>query len=359
MRYYIKIKLYFLIFVLSIIFAIFFFEIYSSFKKDLFPSYGWQTNNIMSEKVQQCNNKNIGVFGDSFVEYYGKNKINLVEILDFNIKDYNLCNFGLSGTDINQYINRFLFVLENNVKLEKAIFFLYEGNDFSDFRYTKIEKIEYNADQNIDRNISPFKHFVKSTNTFNIIYREIIKKYFFKNKINENLVKKLYSEKNKYFEVPYDKAIERLRSTPEQYKKLFSSDILNINFYKLALRNPNYFIDIFEGDEYKLQRKITFKHLNFINKLCIRNNIDCKIIIIPNDEFLFAEAKEKYTKIFRFNFHKRFGKSRIVKDILNNYVNIFYPEDILEYNDYIKNDMHLTSSGNKKIAKFVTNKIIN
>ena len=329
MKYYINIKLYFFIFVLSIIFAIFFSKFILLLKKSF--SFIWLANdNIMSKKIQKCNNNSIGVFGDSFVEYYGKNKINLVEILDLNIKDHNFCNFGLSGTDINHYINRFLFVLENNVKLEKAIFFLYEGNDFSDFRYTKIEKIKYDANQNIDRNLPALKHFVKSTNTFNIIYREIIKKYFFKNKINENLVKELYSEKNKYFEVSYEEANERLKSTPEKYKKLFSADILNINFYKLALRNPNYFHDIFEGDDYELQREITFKHLNFINKLCTQNNIDCKIIIIPNDEFLFAEAKEKYTKIFRFNFHKRFGKSKIVKDIFNKYINLIYTEGIIQ-----------------------------
>ena len=32
-----------------------------------------------------------------------------------------------------------------------------------------------------------------------------------------------------------------MNNTPDKYKKLFSADILNTSFYRLALRNPNYF----------------------------------------------------------------------------------------------------------------------
>ena len=45
------------------------------------------------------------------------------------------CNFGLSGNEITIYINRFLYTLEEDLKFDKAIFFFYEGNDFSSFRY--------------------------------------------------------------------------------------------------------------------------------------------------------------------------------------------------------------------------------
>jgi hypothetical protein len=353
-------KIYLIIFLFSIIFTVIIFEIYSSYRKDLFPSYGWQTDNIMKNKIKKCNHeKNIGVFGDSFVEYYGEDKANIVEILDNKFINYNLCNFGLSGTDTTHYIDRFLFTLENNIKMEKVIFYLYEGNDFSDFRYSKIDKIKYNSKNIIDRNLSLPKKIVKSTNSLNIIYREVIKKYFFKNRINEAFVKNLYNKKNKYFEVPYENALERVNDTPNEYKKLFSADILNINFYALALRNPNYFKEIFDGARYDQQSKITFKHLDFLNDLCKKNNLDCKIIIIPNDEFLFIEAKKKYSDVFRFNYHKNFGKSKIVKEILNKYENIFYPENIFEYEDYIANDMHLTASGNQKLAKFTFNLISN
>ena len=227
------VKIYSIIFLISLIFTVIIFEIYSSYRKDLFPSYGWQTDNIMKNKIKKCNHeKNIGIFGDSFVEYYGEDKINIVEILDTKFRNYNLCNFGLSGTDTTHYIDRFLYALENGVKMEKVIFYLYDGNDFSDFRYSKIDKIKYNSENHIDRNLSLPKKIVKSTNFLNIIFREVIKKYFFKNRINEKFVKDLYTkQKNKYIEVPYENSLERVNNTPNEYKKLFSSDILNINFY--------------------------------------------------------------------------------------------------------------------------------
>ena len=122
--------------------------------------------------------------------------------------------------------------LKMQLKWKKVIFYLYDGNDFSDFRYSKIDKIKYNSENHIDRNLSLPKKIVKSTNSLNIIYREVIKKYFFKNRINEKFVKDLYTkQKNKYIEVPYENALERVNNTPNEYKKLFSSDILNVNCY--------------------------------------------------------------------------------------------------------------------------------
>mgnify|MGYP003682573075 FL=1 len=116
-------KIYSIIFLISIVFTLIIFEIYSSYRKDLFPSYGWQTDNIMKNRIKKCNHeKNIGIFGDSFVEYYGEDKINIVEFLDTKFRNYNLCNFGLSGTDTTHYIDRFLYALENGVKMEKSNF---------------------------------------------------------------------------------------------------------------------------------------------------------------------------------------------------------------------------------------------
>ena len=47
------------------------------------------------------------------------------------------------------------------------------------------------------------------------------------------------------------------------------------------------------------------------------------------------------SNVFRFNDQKEFGKSKIERDLLKKYDNIFYPENILEYKDYIVNDMHI------------------
>ena len=47
--------------------------------------------------------------------------INFVNILNQNSNQF--CNFGLSGIDINDYINRFLYIYEK-IELKEAIFFI-------------------------------------------------------------------------------------------------------------------------------------------------------------------------------------------------------------------------------------------
>ena len=127
---------YIFIILISSLIAVLIFEIHANYRSDLYPSYGWQNNNVLNKKIEKCNeNKNIGVFGNSFVEYFGNDKNNLVNILDKKFEKYNLCNFGKSGDSINHYNSRFLKVLKSDAKLDKAIFFIYEGNDFYEFRY--------------------------------------------------------------------------------------------------------------------------------------------------------------------------------------------------------------------------------
>ena len=67
----------------------------------------------------------------------------------------------------------------------------------------------------------------------------------------------------------------------------------------------------------------------------------------------------KNVNIFRFNHQPDFGKSKIVEDIIEKYDNIFYPENVLRYEDYIKNDLHLTGIGNLKIANFTLQNLNN
>ena len=355
----------FLIFLfLTFLFIIIFLEIYASINTKKFPSYGWQIDNKIEDKINSCKNKSlkvVTVFGDSHVEYHGENSSNLVYQLQKNFTNNYMCNLSLSGTDTTHYIDRFLYTLESDLQFNKAIFYLSESNDFADFRYKNIEDIKYNLKNKIDRELSIIMRFVKSYYALNIIYREGVKKYLLKNKIDEEFVKEIYSNKKyKYLEAPFDDALQRMINTPKKYKKLFSADILNINFYKLALRNPNYFKENFGQDKnFDKQKKIAFKHLDYINNVCQKNKIECTIMIVPNDQFLFAEAKKKYSEIFRFNIQKEYGKSKIVKELLKNYENIFYPDNVLEYKDYIIDDMHLTGSGNKKLAKFTNNLITN
>ena len=367
---------YIFIILISSLIAVLIFEIHANYRSDLYPSYGWQNNNVLNKKIEKCNeNKNIGVFGDSFVEYFGNDKNNLVNILDKKFKNYNLCNFGKSGDSINHYNSRFLKVLKSDAKLDKAIFFIYEGNDFYEFRYLDYKNLEnikinrlddfvikgnkifdYSDKFILDRKLSFFKNIIKSTYTLNLIYREFIKKYIVTKDINEEFVKEIYSS-DKYFEVDLNQAIIRMKQTPQKIKKLLSADILNINFYKLALRNPNYFNQIFNPNfkQFELQKNIAKKHINFINQKCLNYKIICKIVIIPADIFLFENAKIKYNKKFMFDNQKEFGKSKIVKFLTSYFDNVYYPKNILSYNDYIENDMHLNGNGNRKIANFVYN----
>ena len=367
---------YIFIILISSLIAVLIFEIHANYRSDLYPSYGWQNNNVLNKKIEKCNeNKNIGVFGDSFVEYFGNDKNNLVNILDKKFKNYNLCNFGKSGDSINHYNSRFLKVLKSDAKLDKAIFFIYEGNDFYEFRYLDYKNLEnikinrlddfvikgnkifdYSDKFILDRKLSFFKNIIKSTYTLNLIYREFIKKYIVTKDINEEFVQEIYSG-DKYYEVDLNQAIIRMKQTPKKIKKLLSADILNINFYKLALRNPNYFNQIFNPNfkQFELQKNIAKKHINFINQKCLNYKIICKIVIIPADIFLFENAKIKYNKKFMFDNQKEFGKSKIVKFLTSYFDNVYYPKNILSYNDYIENDMHLNGNGNRKIANFVYN----
>ena len=367
-----------LIIILSItfFFILLFLEIYASLNHHKFPSYSWQTDNIMENKVNYCKKKSskkkIGVFGDSAIEYHGENLSNIVQQLSKKFTNHSLCNFGLSGSEMTLYINRFLYSLEKGMNFDKVIFYLFEGNDFSSFRYhrnnedymtTKIGGVtgifNYNSQETVDRRLSLLRTFVKSTYAVNIIYREIVKKYFIPNKINENFVKKIYN-KNKYYEVPIENAMRRMNATPKEVKKKLSSDLINKNIYKLALRNPNYYEENHRPgpEDFLIQKEIAFHHIDFINSLCKKNLIDCRFIIVPTPNFLFKETKEIWKNIFRFNYYKEFGPSSIVKLITTNYPNVYYPEGVLEYDDYIEIDMHLTGQGNAKMANFTYEKFI-
>ena len=61
-NFFLNIKFYSIILLISIFLTIAIFEIYSSYRKDLFPSNGWATDNIMKNKIKKCNKKKILVF---------------------------------------------------------------------------------------------------------------------------------------------------------------------------------------------------------------------------------------------------------------------------------------------------------
>ena len=374
MLFFKKVGILTVILLITLFFIIIFLEIYASVNTSKFPSYSWQSNNIMKEKLNNCNKKSskkkIGVFGDSAVEYHGNSSSNIVEQLSKKFNNHSLCNFGISGTGIRVYINRFLFSLDSGTKFDKVIFYIYEGNDFSSFRYYRDNDnymvsengletgiFNYDSQSTNDRKLPHFTKLVKSTYAINIIYREIIKKYFFPVKINENFVKKIYNS-NTYFEVPIENALTRMKNTPLKVKKRISADLVNSSMYQLALKNPNYYFEIHEPnfDDFSIQKKIAFHHIDFINFLCKKNKIDCKFIIVPSPNFLFKKSKKISENIYRFNYYPKYGSSRIVNSLALKYENFYYPKSVLEYNDYIQFDMHLTGQGNNKLANFTYEK---
>ena len=108
-----------------------------------------------------------------------------------------------------------------------------------------------------------------------------------------------------------------------------------------------------------IQKKIAFHHLDFINSLCQKHKIDCKFIVVPCPVFLFKQSKAIWKEIYRFNYYPNFGPSNIVNASVLKYDNFHYPESVLEYDDYIYADMHLTGKGNNKLANFTYNQFIN
>ena len=362
-----KVLVYMFIFIISSIASLFLFEVYASLNPNLFPGYGHMSNNNIDDKIDKCSNTEniLAIYGDSFTEWYGDNEENISKLLEKKYLNYEVCNFGMSGTSIANYINRFQNTLNSNLNLKKAIFYLYEGNDFFEFRYHKknsrIEDIsiknknifDYSDINSSERKNNLIKNFIKSTKALNIIWREFIKKFFLKNSIDENYVRQIYNT-NTYFEVSLSDAIQRMNDTPENIKKDFSSGILNENFYKLALRNPDYFNQIFNPGEYEfeIQKNVAQKHINHINERCSTYKIECVFIIIPNDEFLFQESKDKYSNIFMFNKNINFGRSKIVNFLENFYDNVYYPINLFNYEDFIPFDMHMLPSGNRKLANF-------
>ena len=346
----------------ALVISVLFIEIYASINPQKFPSYGWQGSNIMSDKVDDCKNKSskkiIGLFGDSSIEYYMDSSSNVAGHLQKKLNNYTICNFGISGVGITTYIQRFQYSLDRNTFFNSAIFYFHEGNDFSEFRYIKDanEIFDYQNVETMDRKFSLFKHFVKSHYALNIIYREFFKKYFLSDQIDEQWINKIYSQ-DLYFEVPIEEAIKRMKNTPNELKRKFSYGLLNTSIYITALRNPNYYQIIHKPKpkDFVVQKNIAFHHIDFINSVCAKNKINCKIIIIPAVSFISEEAKKDWVDAFRFNYFKEIGPADIVQSITSKYSNVYYPENFFEYNDFIKYDNHLTGRGHSKLAEFTYN----
>lgn len=349
---------YLIIISLSIIISLALFEIYAHVNNAKFYSYGWQVDNTINEKINTCKSsrttkKITGVFGDSFVEFYGERNQNLVVQLNkVASSERHFCNFGLSGAGVPVYISRFKSAIQQKVKMDSAIFYLYEGNDFIDF-IDSAPKPSNRYDDPTDRELTFAMRLVKSSYVMNIIYRELLKPWFLHISYNEENIRQLF-ERSYYKEVSMVDAIARVKNTPKEYLEKFESDLLNKSWYEVALMSPNYFKRIHhpDGELLKKQKSIVFSDIDLINSLCEENKIRCEFVLIPHEFFLFAESKKDWTEVFRFNAYDGYGPAEISKAILSNYQSSNYPTGLFETKDYIKYDGHLTGTGNAKLADF-------
>jgi len=354
---------YLIIILISIIISLALFEIYARVNNAKFYSYGWQVDNVIDDKIGACKNDSAtkqitGVFGDSFVEFYGERNQNLVVQLNQKAgSDRHFCNFGVAGADIPVYISRFKTAIQQNVKMDSAIFYLYEGNDFVDF-IDPSPKPSNRYEDSTNRELTFAMRLAKSTYAMNIIYRELLKPRFLHISYNEENVRQLF-ERSYYKEVSFADAMARVKDTPKEYLDKFESDLLNKSWYEVALMSPNYFKRIHhpDGELLKKQKNIVFSDIDLINYLCEENKIRCEYVLIPHDFFLFAESKKDWNDVFRFNTYDEYGPAEISKAILSNYKSAYYPVGLFQTKDYIAYDGHITGTGNAKLADF-TYKII-
>jgi hypothetical protein len=348
---------------ISITISLVLFEIYARVNNSKYYSYGWQVDNVIDDKIKTCKSdsgtkKITGVFGDSFVEFYGERNQNLVVQLNQKASsDQHFCNFGVAGADIPVYISRLKRAIQENVKMDSAIFYLYEGNDFVDF-IDSSSKPSNRYEDPTNRELTFAMRLVKSSYAMNIIYRQLLKPWFLHINYNDETVRQLF-ERSYYKEVMIEDAIARVKNTPKEHLDKFESDLLNKSWYEVALMSPNYFKRIHhpDGELLKKQKKIVFSDIDLIISLCKKNKIRCEFVLIPHDFFLFAESKKDWTEVFRFNAYGGYGPSEISEAILSNYKASYYPAGLFETKDYIKYDGHLTGTGTAKLADF-TCKII-
>jgi hypothetical protein len=327
-------------------------EIYMKSNLDRFSSYGWVTNNQIESIVEDCeiNNGTLGVFGDSFVEYYKNSKANLVSQLSFLSHHKNACNFGLSGTGMNVYLNRFKYSVER-LNLNKAIIFLYEGNDFFELNKPQYSKSATEFDRNNRLVYSTLKKFA----SINFIYRKIIKPIT-KREVNFHDYNFQYCPRPKIESIE-SKIQSMQKNSPAIYKN-FANNKLNIAWLNVALNCPDYF-GILADDSNHLNNTfpVVKSYIKEFLLIAESNNVDLSMVIIPHDYFVSNENKSDWENVFLFNRSKYLGPTPISLKLIQEFDFIHYAK-ILKNNDFIDFDGHLLPSGAKKLANFTVNRTL-
>ena len=316
-----------------------------------YHSYGWIKNNEIEKITKDCANKNgeIGVFGDSFVEYYRDTSNNITNILKTELAGVEVCNFGLSGTGLEVYLARFKYVI-NNTNIKKAVFYFYEGNDF--FEVNKIDQMK--SASSYDRVDNLVFTTLKQSAALNFIYREIFKP----------LIQKEITPVNFLFEGclrPSDEEIkvklDLLRLTQTDSYERFARDQLNASWLQVALNCPSYF-EILSAkivDQNESYYRV-IRYIKEIADISARSDVQFSIVIIPHDYFVDNKNKTDWVNVFQFDEVDHLGATPFSSNLVSKFNFIHYASNLMS-EDYLKLDGHLTPAGNLKLAQYTRNQM--
>ncbi len=336
----------FLVFIAFISIILFAFELYLRANPVKYHSYGWIKNNSIKKITRNCIKKNgeVGVFGDSFVEYYRDTSNNLANILSAKLDNVKVCNFGLSGTGLDTYLSRYKYALKKT-NIKKAIFYVYEGNDF--FEVPKLEELKYAP--YYDRKNNLLYSTLKQSFSLNFIWREAIKPLWTKEvKFKDYDFNYCPKQSDEKIQIKLNNLREQ---QPDIYKK-FQNYQLNVSWLQVALNCPAYF-DILSKDHtyqiYNLNRIKTY--VRKLYEISTLNNVELLIIIIPHDYFVDNLNKKDWENIFQFDNTPYLGPTQFSLKLIEEFSFIHYANN-LSGEDFLKFDGHLSPSGNHKLVNF-------
>jgi len=343
----------------------------------IFEKFGFQSPLSLKERIEkhtkldQFNNKNIIIIGDSNVEYMRGSKHNFLEIAEkslennFNIK---LLNFGFGGAGIKDYILIFKKLNQEEIQFKDVFFFIDNHNDYFDYYYyikNDLTGSEMSDEKVFDKLDFSIKKFLKKSVFINAIYRNILKRYFkigYGKSLDNNI-----NHLKKIFNVDENLIRKRLEKIPQNYVKLSKADIISSWWLSFALTLPEMkLLDHFGYKEKKEEVSIAIANdINTINSMCGQFNKNCHLFFLPDQVTL----NKKYHKLYEsLNFELNDNMSsinyheKLIADLLKNEkikVNSLFLT-FLDKNDiYIDLDTHLNFYGNKILSKYIENYIIN
>ncbi|MGB0695218.1 MAG: hypothetical protein ACPGOY_06185 [Rhodospirillaceae bacterium] len=329
------------------------FEFYIRSNPEKYHSYGWLTNNEIEKVTKDCaiNNGKIAIFGDSFIEYYRGTANNIASQLNDYFEDQYVCNFGLSGTGFDAYLSRYRYALET-LDIEKAIIYIYEGNDYFDIPHIREEKIA----TAYDRDNNALFSILKNAASLNFIWRQGIKPM---------IPQKITYQDGRFRDCPsplrdeIDQKLADLENNQPEIYRAFATNLLNVSWLQVALNCPSYFSILARNvspDDTVLQTIIPY--LEAFSSLSDDAGVDLTFVIIPHDYFVSKENKENWNSIFQFDPEPHVGPTDLSLQLMALNLSIYYA-DTLASGDFLKLDGHLTPNGTRKLAEFTYHRIQN